>query len=246
MGEKFEVGARVAFLHPKDSWILGKVILIDGNPDKPKCKYTCVSDEGQETILNTALGKLYHARDEIFNEEPDDLLLLTELHESTLLSCLRKRFLRDVVYTNIGSLVVAVNPFKRIPHYQPETSMGKYLAEGPVVQGLLPHVWSCAHQTYYELLNDRQNQTVLVSGESGAGKTVAAKIVVEYLTAVSCQTATNEIKHATEQVGVKVQAASPILESFGNAKTVRNDNSSRFGKFMKVCCFFFFFFSYHT
>eukprot|EP01061_Rhynchopus_euleeides_P014560 TRINITY_DN2519_c1_g2_i4.p1 TRINITY_DN2519_c1_g2~~TRINITY_DN2519_c1_g2_i4.p1 ORF type:complete len:1244 (+),score=600.21 TRINITY_DN2519_c1_g2_i4:390-3734(+) len=127
-----------------------------------------------------------------------------------------------------------MNPFKRIPCYQPEVAIKDYLAEGPVVQNQLPHCWSVAHQTYFELVNDRQDQTILISGESGAGKTVAAKIVVEYLTAVSCQKATAETKAATEEVGVKVQAASPILESFGNAKTVRNDNSSRFGKFMEI------------
>eukprot|EP01059_Diplonema_ambulator_P004987 TRINITY_DN14739_c0_g1_i1.p1 TRINITY_DN14739_c0_g1~~TRINITY_DN14739_c0_g1_i1.p1 ORF type:complete len:1191 (+),score=248.14 TRINITY_DN14739_c0_g1_i1:46-3618(+) len=231
--ETFAAGDRVAFREKEHSWVLGHVVKIENTGKKEV--FTCKADEfpGQTFNVETSL-LLYKASDDLFNEEPDDLLLLTELHEATLLNCLKRRFLRDVVYTNIGTLVVALNPFKKIPCYQPENTIKDYLAEGPVVQNQLPHVWSIAHQTYYELVNDRQNQTILISGESGAGKTVAAKIVVEYLTAVSCQHATAQIKDVTHQVGVKVQAASPILESFGNAKTVRNDNSSRFGKFMKI------------
>ena len=230
---EFKKGTRVCFCDSDHSWILGNVVSYTKSGKKEVIM--CKADDfpGKEFTVNTSL-KLYLAQDDLFKEEPDDLLMLTELHEATLLSCLKKRFLKDVVYTNIGTLVVAINPFKRIPCYQPENTIQNYLAEGPVVQGQLPHCWSVAHQTYFELVNDRQNQTILISGESGAGKTVAAKIVVEYLTAVSCQKATAETKHATEQVGIKVQAASPVLESFGNAKTVRNDNSSRFGKFMKI------------
>ncbi|KAJ9467357.1 Myosin-6 [Diplonema papillatum] len=228
----FIVGSRVAFLDDALSWTLGKIIRID--KAGKKTTYVCSADTEKGEFSVNSHFKLYHARDELFAEEPNDLLMLTELHEATLLHCLKTRYLKDIVYTNIGTLIVAVNPFKRIAKYQAENTIKDYLSEGPVIQTQLPHAWSVAHQTYHELVNDRENQTILISGESGAGKTVAAKIMVEYLTAVSCQRATEAIKHATELVGVKVQAASPILESFGNAKTVRNDNSSRFGKFMKV------------
>eukprot|EP00754_Rhynchopus_humris_P013363 Rhum_TRINITY_DN14325_c16_g2::Rhum_TRINITY_DN14325_c16_g2_i1::g.82911::m.82911/K10357/MYO5; myosin V len=232
-GGDYAEGTRVAFHDKELSWTLGKISRVEQKEKKQL--YHCTADDvpGQSFMVDNK-AKLYLAREELFEETPDDLLMLTELHEATLLNCLKKRFLDDVVYTNIGTLIVALNPFKRIPVYQPEVSQAKYLANGPVVLNALPHVWSVAHQTYYELIYDRRNQTILISGESGAGKTVAAKIVVDYLTAVSCQNATAAVKEATEQVGTRVQAASPVLESFGNAKTVRNDNSSRFGKFMKI------------
>eukprot|EP01006_Ploeotia_vitrea_P036082 TRINITY_DN65964_c1_g2_i2.p1 TRINITY_DN65964_c1_g2~~TRINITY_DN65964_c1_g2_i2.p1 ORF type:complete len:1205 (+),score=238.85 TRINITY_DN65964_c1_g2_i2:390-3617(+) len=112
--------------------------------------------------------------------------------------------------------------------------MPDYLAEGEVIKKNKPHSWSVAHNTYYEMLKRKQNQCVLVSGESGAGKTEAVKIVMKYLGAVSSLTGTEAQKQGSADTGRKLMMASPILEGFGNAKTVRNDNSSRFGKFVKV------------
>ena len=174
------------------------------------------------------------ARDDLLDEDVNDLLLLTILHDATLLRCLKLRYYKDVVYTKIGAIVVALNPFNyKIPHYM-ETAMPSYLEEGSVIKKNLPHSWSVANDTYWEMINNQQNQCVLVSGESGAGKTEAAKIVMKYLSAVSCLKGGDEQKAAAHQVGVKIINASPILEAFGNAKTVRNPNSSRFGKFSKV------------
>ena len=105
------------------------------------------------------------------DEDVDDLLMLTELHEASILFCLKKRYMRDVVYTNIGPIVVALNPFTfDIPWYKDE-KMKDYLNEGVVVERNLPHTWAVAHNTYWEMRENRMNQTILISGESGAGKT---------------------------------------------------------------------------
>eukprot|EP00659_Diplonema_papillatum_P023435 gene23435-biopygen1594 len=142
--------------------------------------------------------------------------------------------MHDMVYTNIGAIVVALNPWNfKIPWYT-DDNMHKYLAEGEVIKENVPHSWAQAHNTYNDMQRDDLDQTILISGESGAGKTEAAKIVMKYLGAISCVRGEDKQKAAAQKVAFNINQASPILEGFGNAKTVRNDNSSRFGKFMKV------------
>lgn len=228
-----DTGTTVAFLTPEYAWVQGTVVAYD---IKSKT-YTCTSrDPVMITIdrIPATLDALWAPGIECFDEDKNDLLELTELHEASLLFCLKRRYLRDCVYTNIGPIVVALNPFNfHIPWYQ-DTVMKNYLAEGVVIENNLPHSWAVAHNTYWEMRENKQNQTILISGESGAGKTEAAKIVARYLGAVSTLSGTEEQREAMTAVNKKILAASPILESFGNAKTVRNDNSSRFGKFAKM------------
>ena len=225
-------GSSVAFLTPKHSWVLGKVISFDARQKT----YTCAATE-PEPIRHDKVkhpDEVWAPRLEYLDEDVNDLLQLTELHEASLLFCLKKRYLRDVVYTNIGPIVVALNPFNyEIPWYKDDV-MPQYLSEGIEIERNLPHSWAVAHNTYWEMKENHFNQTILISGESGAGKTEAAKIVVKYLGALSTLHGTKEQQEACALVNTKLLAASPILEAFGNAKTVRNDNSSRFGKFMKI------------
>jgi myosin heavy subunit len=170
----------------------------------------------------------------LLDENPDDLLMLTLLHDSTLMHTLNQRYFKDIIYTNIGAICVAFNPFKfTIPWYKDDV-MGQYLEEDYPIRKNKPHSWAVAHNTYYELIDRKQDQCILVSGESGAGKTEAVKIVMKYLSAISVKYSPPASQQQTAAVGKKLLQASPILEGFGNAKTVRNDNSSRFGKFMKV------------
>eukprot|EP00760_Papus_ankaliazontas_P030344 PhM_4_TR477/c1_g1_i1/m.27535/K10357/MYO5; myosin V len=223
----------VAWNSPDHSWVIGEVVAYD-----PKGKhYTCTATDPDPQTAPKIYDNdewIFASEPENFEEDVNDLLQLTELHESTLLFCLKRRYLRDVVYTNIGPIVVALNPFNfNIPWYM-DKKMPDYLAEGVVIEQNLPHSWAVAHNTYWELRENGQNQTILISGESGAGKTEGAKIVVKYLGAISTIKGTTEQKSKCEEVNKRIIAASPILESFGNAKTVRNDNSSRFGKFSKL------------
>ena len=231
----YHVGANVFFKHAQHSWIVGTISAADGDT------YSCKANDPKRTEVTAGqatdklkLDDLNPVQNDVLDEVVHDLLNLTILHDSTLLRCLYLRYMSDVIYTNIGAIVVALNPFNfKIPRYMDDV-MKNYLAEGPQIQVNVPHSWAQAHNTYYEMLNDKGNQCILISGESGAGKTEAAKIVMKYLAAVSCLSGSPQEKDAGMMVGSKLNSCSPILEAFGNAKTVRNDNSSRFGKFVKV------------
>lgn len=237
----YKAGDAVFFVHPLHSWIRGSVVSVE------KDTITCKSEdkERKEVHQGDITAGLKTGSVEMFHNEclddskHDDLLLLPVLHEATLLRCLYLRYMNDIIYTNIGAIVVALNPFNyEIPRYK-DDKMAKFLAIGKHTDkvpnhGLYPHSWLSAHNTYFEMIENSENQCVLISGESGAGKTEATKIVMKYLAAISCLSGSAEEKKVGENVGKRLTACSPILESFGNAKTVRNDNSSRFGKFMEV------------
>ena len=228
-------GSRVFYWERAHAWALGRVVSDDG-------KYFTVKGDGYSSTEVAALEtekvndeKIWPAnREDVLDEDVTDLLDLTILHDSTIQRCLYIRYMKDMVYTNIGAIVVALNPWNfKIPWYT-DDNMHKYLAEGETVKNNVPHSWAQAHNTYNDMKRDGENQTILISGESGAGKTEAAKIVMKYLGAISCMRGEDSMKESAKKVAFNINQASPILEGFGNAKTVRNDNSSRFGKFMKV------------
>ncbi|OQR96393.1 myosin, partial [Thraustotheca clavata] len=159
----------------------------------------------------------------------DDLGMLTHLNEPSMVHCLEERFMADKVYCNTGEMLLAINPFKMIPKLY-DIDMYQELQ---TLTKKLPHVFTTANDTYQALhaihptTNQHQNQTVLVSGESGSGKTESTKFIMQYLAVVSKSDEPNNISD-------QVLQSNPILESFGNARTLRNDNSSRFGKFVKI------------
>jgi len=161
----------------------------------------------------------------------EDMARLNYLHEPALLNNLRHRFALDHVYTYTAKICIAVNPFDwqvSKPLYGEEV-LCKY--RGREMSELPPHVYAIAEDAYQKILDaearNGNNQSVLVSGESGAGKTEAVKIMMNYLAAVSRAGETNLIAQ-------QVLASNPLLEAFGNAKTSRNNNSSRFGKFIEI------------
>ena len=236
MAEVPAVGDSVFVNHPRESWVTGKITAVD---DKKKT-CTVLTDDSVRKCVGVVLEKVKYERNvtplqaDLLDETPHDLLSLTVLHDATLLRCLYIRYMKDIVYTNIGAIVVALNPFNfKIPHYT-DDNMVKYLKEGAVIEHNLPHSWAQAHNTFNEMMVERGNQCILISGESGAGKTEATKIVMKYLAQIAAKQGTAEEREEGLQVGKRLNMCSPVLEAFGNAKTVRNDNSSRFGKFMQV------------
>lgn len=154
----------------------------------------------------------------------DDLCNLPELTEANLLKNLKHRFLQQKIYTYAGSILVAVNPFKFLPIYNP-----KYvkLYENQQLGKLEPHVFALADVAYYAMLRKRINQCIVISGESGSGKTQTTNFLIHCLTALSQKGYASGVERT-------ILGAGPVLEAFGNAKTAHNNNSSRFGKFIQV------------
>ena len=158
----------------------------------------------------------------------DDLVLLEQVTEAAIVDNLQKRYKKDLIYTYIGNVLLSVNPFRLIPGMYSPQIIQKYT--GRKLYELAPHVYALAEDTYRTMMATHDNQCVLISGESGAGKTEAAKTLMSFITAVSGSGTGNDGEHLKEQL----LKSNPVLEAFGNAKTVRNDNSSRFGKYMKL------------
>ena len=159
----------------------------------------------------------------------DDLVLMSTVSQDEIVRTLEKRFGKSKIYTYIGEVLLCVNPFKNIAGIHGPAVMDsyadRYLYEMP------PSVYAVAESSFRALLSTGKNQCILVSGESGAGKTYAAKKVLEYLAHVSSTTASG---CNVEEVKDRLLQSNPLLEAFGNAKTLRNDNSSRFGKYIEV------------
>eukprot|EP01125_Pyxidicula_operculata_P018572 TRINITY_DN6608_c1_g3_i1.p1 TRINITY_DN6608_c1_g3~~TRINITY_DN6608_c1_g3_i1.p1 ORF type:complete len:1306 (+),score=372.01 TRINITY_DN6608_c1_g3_i1:55-3972(+) len=153
----------------------------------------------------------------------DDLTTLSDLNEAIILHVLRERFTTKDIYTYIGPMIVSINPFELLQRYGEQT-IPDYRTKPR--DSLIPHLYALAQNSFESAMNTNSSQAIIISGESGAGKTEAAKMILKYLTVVA-EGSKNELLSA-------ILATNPILESFGNAKTVRNNNSSRFGKLIKV------------
>lgn len=165
---------------------------------------------------------LYQPQD----REYPDLCQLPDLNEQTLMENLRARFLAGHIYTYVGSILIAVNPFKFHPIYNPKyVKLYQHRRLGPE---LPPHIFAIADSAYHSMLRSRKNQCIVISGESGSGKTESTNLLLHHLTALS--------QKGSQGSGVEqtILSAGPVLEAFGNAKTAHNNNSSRFGKFIQV------------
>ncbi|XP_075757940.1 LOW QUALITY PROTEIN: unconventional myosin-Ia [Pelodiscus sinensis] len=154
-----------------------------------------------------------------------DLVLLDPLSEESLLQNLKERFQHQEIYTYIGNVVISVNPYAPLPIYSPQVVEEYRNCNFFAVK---PHIYAIADDAYRSLRDGDRDQCVLITGESGAGKTEASKQVMSYVAAVCGK------GEQVNQVKEQLLKSNPVLEAFGNAKTIRNDNSSRFGKYMDV------------
>ncbi|KAM3609650.1 uncharacterized protein V6R79_018209 [Siganus canaliculatus] len=155
----------------------------------------------------------------------NDLTALSYLHEPAVLHNLKVRFMDSkLIYTYCGIVLVAINPYESLPIYEADI-INAY--SGQNMGDMDPHIFAVAEEAYKQMARNERNQSIIVSGESGAGKTVSAKYAMRYFATVSCSSGETNVEE-------KVLASSPIMEALGNAKTTRNDNSSRFGKYIEI------------
>ncbi|XP_062916150.1 myosin-7 [Mobula hypostoma] len=210
------------------------------DPVQEFIKARITSREGGKVTADTENGKTVTVKeDDILNQNPpkfdkiEDMAMLTFLHEPAVLYNLKERYAAWMIYTYSGLFCVTVNPYKMLPVYSAEVVTayrGKKRSEAP------PHIFSISDNAYQYMLTDRENQSILITGESGAGKTVNTKRVIQYFASIA---AGGSMKKDSAPSGKgtledQIIQANPALEAFGNAKTVRNDNSSRFGKFIRI------------
>jgi myosin-5 len=155
----------------------------------------------------------------------NDLTALSYLNEPEVLYNLEVRFINsNQIYTYCGIVLVAINPYEQLPIYGNEIIQAY---NGRDMQNMDPHIFAVSEVAFQKMVNFGQNQSIIVSGESGAGKTVSAKYTMRYFANVGGSSEVTRVEK-------KVLASNPIMEAFGNAKTTRNDNSSRFGKFIQI------------
>ncbi|XP_055702065.1 myosin heavy chain, muscle isoform X24 [Phlebotomus papatasi] len=164
-------------------------------------------------------------------EKVEDMADLTYLNEASVLHNLKQRYYYKLIYTYSGLFCVAINPYKRFPVYTLRCAKmyrGKRRNEVP------PHIFAISDGAYVDMLTNHQNQSMLITGESGAGKTENTKKVIAYFATVGASGKKDDPTSKKGNLEDQVVQTNPVLEAFGNAKTVRNDNSSRFGKFIRI------------
>ncbi|NXW78934.1 MYH1B protein, partial [Hirundo rustica] len=216
----FDAKSSVFVVHAKESFVKGTVT------SRESGKVT-VKTEGGETLTVK--------EDQIFTMNPpkydkiEDMAMMTHLHEPAVLYNLKERYAAWMIYTYSGLFCVTVNPYKWLPVYNPEVVLayrGKKRQEAP------PHIFSISDNAYQFMLTGEW----LCLGESGAGKTVNTKRVIQYFATIAASGDKKKEEPGKMQGTLEDQiiSANPLLEAFGNAKTVRNDNSSRFGKFIRI------------
>ncbi|KAK8467989.1 hypothetical protein PHAVU_007G195700 [Phaseolus vulgaris] len=217
--ENIVVGSYVWVGDPEVVWTDGQVLNINGEEAEIQ-----ISNEKK---VVSRLSKLYPKDVDAPADGVDDMTKLAYLHEPGVLHNLKTRYMMNEIYTYTGNILIAINPFQSLSHLYDTNVMQRY--KGAMTGDLTPHVFAIAEAAYREMINEEKSNSILVSGESGAGKTETTKMLMQYLAFLGGHTASEG-----RTVEKQVLESNPVLEAFGNAKTVRNDNSSRFGKFVEI------------
>ncbi|XP_039768858.1 unconventional myosin-Va isoform X9 [Ornithorhynchus anatinus] len=216
--------ARVWIPDPEEVWKSAE-LLKDYKPGDKVLQLHLEEGKDLEYRLDPKTKELPHLRNPDILVGENDLTALSYLHEPAVLHNLRVRFIDSkLIYTYCGIVLVAINPYEQLPIYG-EDIINAY--SGQNMGDMDPHIFAVAEEAYKQMARDERNQSIIVSGESGAGKTVSAKYAMRYFATVSGSASEANVEE-------KVLASNPIMESIGNAKTTRNDNSSRFGKYIEI------------
>uniref|UniRef100_A0A8D1RY07 Myosin-15 n=1 Tax=Sus scrofa TaxID=9823 RepID=A0A8D1RY07_PIG len=239
-----ELGEAAAFLRRSEAELLllqatdfdgkKKCWICDGRSAYVEAEIKGSGDDGRIIVETTDGKSLSVKEDEIQQMNPpefemvEDMAMLTHLNEASVLHTLKRRYEHGMIYTYSGLSCVSINPHKWLPVYHKDVVAayrGKRRSEAP------PHIFAVADNAFQDMLHNRRNQSILFTGESGAGKTVNTKHVIQYFANIGI---TGESRERQGTLHDQIKRVNPILEAFGNAKTLRNDNSSRFGKFIRM------------
>ncbi|XP_063082993.1 unconventional myosin-VI isoform X7 [Cavia porcellus] len=211
-----EDGKPVWAPHPTDGFQMGSIV--DIGPDS-----LTIEPLNQKGKTFLALINQVFPAEEDSKKDVEDNCSLMYLNEATLLHNIKVRYSKDRIYTYVANILIAVNPYFDIPKIYSSDAIKSY--QGKSLGTMPPHVFAIADKAFRDMKVLRMSQSVIVSGESGAGKTENTKFVLRYLT---------ESYGTGQDIDDRIVEANPLLEAFGNAKTVRNNNSSRFGKFVEI------------
>uniref|UniRef100_A0A8V5H8F6 Unconventional myosin-VI n=1 Tax=Melopsittacus undulatus TaxID=13146 RepID=A0A8V5H8F6_MELUD len=211
-----EDGKPVWAPHPTDGFQMGMIVDIgtDNLTIEP------LNQKGK--TFQAAINQVFPAEEDSKKDVEDNCSLMY-LNEATLLHNIKVRYSKDRIYTYVANILIAVNPYFDIPKFYSSDTIKKY--QGRSLGTLPPHVFAIADKAFRDMKVLKMSQSIIVSGESGAGKTENTKFVLRYLT---------ESYGTGQDIDDRIVEANPLLEAFGNAKTVRNNNSSRFGKFVEI------------
>ncbi|XP_068021276.1 unconventional myosin-VI isoform X2 [Melanerpes formicivorus] len=211
-----EDGKPVWAPHPTDGFQMG--MIVDIGPDTLTIEP--LNQKGK--TFQAAINQVFPAEEDSKKDVEDNCSLMY-LNEATLLHNIKVRYSKDRIYTYVANILIAVNPYFDIPKFYSSDTIKKY--QGRSLGTLPPHVFAIADKAFRDMKVLKMSQSIIVSGESGAGKTENTKFVLRYLT---------ESYGTGQDIDYRIVEANPLLEAFGNAKTVRNNNSSRFGKFVEI------------
>ncbi|KAL1958312.1 hypothetical protein VTO42DRAFT_4629 [Malbranchea cinnamomea] len=242
MAHNYEVGTRAWQPDPTEGWVPSEVTerIVDG--DKVTLVFTL--ENGEKRTIETTEAELQTGNDAslppLMNptmlEASEDLTNLSHLNEPAVLQAIKLRYYQKEIYTYSGIVLIATNPFARVDSLYVPQMVQVYAGGQRAAQA--PHLFAIAEEAFSDMLRDSRNQTIVVSGESGAGKTVSAKYIMRYFATRGTPDQpggfTTGRADSISETEEQILATNPVMEAFGNAKTTRNDNSSRFGKYIEI------------
>ncbi|CAI4210199.1 unnamed protein product [Parascedosporium putredinis] len=242
MAHSYDIGTRAWQPDPTEGWVASE--LTDKTINGSKARLVFQLDNGETKTVEVNADALATGSDPalppLMNpamlEASDDLTNLSHLNEPAVLQAIRLRYAQKEIYTYSGIVLIATNPFARVDSLYVPGMVQVYAGKQRATQA--PHLFAIAEEAFMDMLRSGKNQTIVVSGESGAGKTVSAKYIMRYFATRESPdnpgTRSKKGPEAMSETEEQILATNPIMEAFGNAKTTRNDNSSRFGKYIEI------------
>ncbi|KAF2861957.1 hypothetical protein K470DRAFT_275820 [Piedraia hortae CBS 480.64] len=243
MAHLYDVGTKAWQPDATEGWVASEVK--QKKVDGEKVTLVFELENGESKTIETTLAALQGERgassstlpplmNPAILEASDDLTNLSHLNEPAVLQAIRLRYAQKEIYTYSGIVLIATNPFARVDSLYVPGMVQVYAGKQRASQA--PHLFAIAEEAFADMLRDDKNQTIVVSGESGAGKTVSAKYIMRYFATRESpdQSRSKPRADTMSETEEQILATNPIMEAFGNAKTTRNDNSSRFGKYIEI------------